>query len=179
MMGNQDDIAIALDQIIPTERQGNGFPTPEEAAQYVDLGVAYRPVLMPGTIYPNRAVSKLQNGLYVIYDAGYGRGSGCNLWDVHPERLKIHRARFRLQQDLIYQDLVMGVASDREDAPKFFRHWSGGLIRRIMPWDFRLKIVPLYFPEGVFVPSQDNPLGQHVSVNYRYADGSIEVQCQC
>lgn len=35
-MSNQDDTAIALDQIIPTERQGNGFPTPEEAAQYVD-----------------------------------------------------------------------------------------------------------------------------------------------
>jgi hypothetical protein len=56
---------IILDQAIPT---GNGFATPEDIADSVDLGIAYKPVLMPRTIYPSPSVSRLGNGKFAIYD---------------------------------------------------------------------------------------------------------------
>jgi len=159
---------------------GNGFIRPEDIADQIDLEVAYKPILMPNTIYPIRAVSKLQNGNYVIYGVGYSPfRAGEHLWDVTPNELRVHRARFRLQQDMIYQDLVIGVGDRvREDAPHFFRHWTGGRILDIMPWDFKNRIIPLYFPQGVFVTAMNNPLAQSVINNYRYADGTIEVQCR-
>lgn len=77
---------------------------------------------------------------------------------------------------MIYQDLVMGVGDpERENAPHFFRHWTGGLILDIMPWDFKRRIIPLYFPGQIFIPAKNNPLAQSVVENYQYADGTIEV----
>ena len=175
-----DEIAIVLDRFMPTELMGKEFIRPKDIADQIDLEVAYKPILMPYTIYPIRAVSKLQNGNYAIYGVGYSpfRASE-HLWDVTPDALKVHRARFRLQQDMIYQDLVIGVGDrGREDAPHFFRHWTGGRILDIMPWDFKRRIIPLYFPKGVFVPARNNPLSKTVIDSYRYADGTIEVQCR-
>lgn len=176
---NQSEIAIILDRLTPTETMGNGFIRPEDIADQIDLEVAYKPILMPNTIYPNRAVSKLQSGNYVIYDVGYNAWTASNhRWDVTPDELRVHRARFRLQQDMIYQDMVMGIGDrDRQDVPCFFRHWTGGRILDIMPWDFRNRIIPLYFPAGIFIPAKGNPLAQSVIENYRYADGTIDVQC--
>jgi hypothetical protein len=36
-------------------------------------------------------------------------------------------------------------------------------------------LIPLYFPDGVFIPDRaSNPVGQYVESIYRYADGSLE-----
>lgn len=172
----QDDIAIILDRAIPTEPMGYGFVTPEDIADSVDLGIAYKPVLMPRTIYPSPSVSKLENGKFAIYDVGWCPFEDSkHRWNVEAKALKVHRARFLLQRDLIYQDLVLGVGV-KEGAPHFFRHWTGGPLMRIMPWTFRRDIVPQYFPDGVFIPDRDsNPLGKHIAKHYVCADGTIVV----
>jgi|GEM_PF-2906829 len=171
--------SLVLDKILPTQKLGDGFVSPEELAESVDLSVGHSPVLMPRQIIP-KPVSRCQNGTYVIYDVGWQLdGDSKHRWGVKPDVLKVHRARFLIQSSLIYQDLVMGVGT-REDAPAYFRHWTGAsflhVAPELLPWRFRDEIVPLYFPDGVWLPDRDdNPLGRHIAQHFVHADGSIEV----
>ena len=103
-----------------------GFTSVWDAAEMVDLDVAYSPVLLSGSIHP-KTVSKLGNGKYAIYDVGYPLANmGNNWWNISAEELKIERARFLLQRDVFYQDLVMKRRSP--DLFRRFRTYTGAAI---------------------------------------------------
>jgi hypothetical protein len=146
-----------------------GFTSVWDAAEMVDLDVAYSPVLLSGSIRP-KTVSKLGNGKYAIYDVGYSLANmGNNWWNISAEELKIERARFLLQRDVFYQDMVM-----KRRSPKSFlrfRTYTGAAI--VSPPDYVIEstIIPLFFPGGVAINSL---MSEHIAKSYIYADGTVE-----
>lgn len=142
-----------------------------EASEFVDLDIEYSPVLIsPANLLPKRCV-RLGNGKYGIYDAGIFANIGKHWWNVDGGYLKVLRAQFLLQKNTFYEDLVYKVAYPRGFR---FRHYSGANINK-SAWEIEHKLIPFYFPDGVFVPEGNNPMSHHILNNYKLGDGIIEV----
>jgi len=185
----QDQIAAALEQYVVEETRQDkkqyhpGYTTPEAAAQWVELDVAFSPVLMPNSLVPRR-VSRLQGDKFAIFDVGYPWATlDRHRWNVEANELKEHRARFLLQRDLFFQDMVMRIRdcqaykadSNYKLQFRHFRYYTGAAIFQTPNSVIEKEIVPLFFPEGLFIPGENHLLSQHVAQNYIYADGTIEV----
>lgn len=158
------------------------FQTPEKVADMVELSVEHTPVLLPRKIHPCQC-SKLTGGGYAIFNAGYPFATiGKDWWNVPEWELKIHRARFLLQRDTFYQDLMIqrrdyeARQANPDAEPQFrrFRYYTGAQIIQPPSYVVNKEIVPLYFPKGVWVPGANSTESQKLSNLYRYADGTIE-----
>lgn len=135
----------------------------EDAIQYVDLEVGYSPVLLPfSELEPKKAI-KLTNSKYGIYDAGCYGNYGNHRWNIPEEEFKLYRALYILQRNQFYKDLVL----KKNQPEKFlgFYHWTGSLIPQ-PTWRIEQEILPLYFPDGIVIPTGENPLVAHIIANY-------------
>jgi hypothetical protein len=142
-----------------------------EASKFVDLDVEYSPVVISSAnLLPKRCV-KLENGKYGIYDAGIFANLGDHWWNVGSEQIKIFRAQYLLQRNTFYEDLVYKAVYPRGFS---FRHYSGANINK-SALEIECKLIPLYFPDSVFVPGENNPLSRHILSNYKVADKFIEI----
>jgi len=168
----QDEVAKALERYLvnETSKRGNPFTRPEDLTDMVDLDVAYSPVLLPGIRLPNR-VARLSNRKYAIYDVGYPYATmGNHKWDAPEDEIKIHRARFLLQRDIFYQDLVMKA---RGELLRFRWHTGSYLVNSVN--EITSLILPHFVEQGTFIPGQNHILSGHVAKTHVYLDGSIEV----
>jgi len=164
-----------MNELIPETSQychttniGQNRPKPEDVVEFVDLPSGFFPILFPNEIVPNKAI-KLQNReQYAVYDVPViRRNLGNHRWHVPVDQIKLWRAEFLLQRDSFYRDLVLG------DELGLFQHFSGRVIAA-PKWQVEKFIIPHYFPNGIFIPTGDNPIAKAVRDNYQYADGTLE-----
>ena len=153
-----------------TSKDRASFARPEDLAGMVDLDIAYSPVLLPGIRLPSQ-VARLKNGNYAIYDAGYPYATiGNHWWNICEREIKIHRARFLLQRDIFYQDLVIQAKGEL----RRFR-WHTGVYLANSISEITSLILPHFIEPGAFIPGADNIMSTCVAQNYVYLDGSVEV----
>jgi hypothetical protein len=146
-----------------------------DVAKFVDPNIAHSPILISSTNLTPKKCVKLANGKYGIYDAGIFANIGDNWWNVDGGHIKIFRAQFLLQLQTFYQDLVY--KSAHPDNFKF-RHFSGANISGFA-WELERALIPLYFPDGIYIPDQNGDIFRHIVRNYKLASEFIEIEFRC
>lgn len=134
-----------------------------DAAALVDLDIEYSPVLISETNLLPKRCTKLSRNKYGIRDAGIFANYGNDWWNIDADMIKVCRARFLLQKSIFYQDLIYkSIYPDNFN----FRHFSGANISE-SAWKIESGLIPLYFPDGVFIPDKKNPLHHHIISSYK------------
>ena len=153
----------------------------DRAIEAVDLEIEYSPVLFPRSLAPCTAV-RLGNGKFAIYDAPHGYANlGNHYWNVPTALIKEFRARFLLQRDRFYNDLIYynHLKENNPEVGFWFFTWDGIPVHRI-PRLVIDRVIPAFLGE-LLIPSPSNPIAQKIVQareieNYVSADGTIDVK---
>jgi hypothetical protein len=148
---------------VEVERPQKWTPDIKDVLEFVDLSIAFSPVLPPDCEMPCR-VSECEDGTFIVYDYAESpwnrtKNDGRHTWGVSRETIKQWRARFLVTRDEIWRTVICG---DYSNFPNLGRH------------SVKCQVLPAF---GIhWVPGDDLRAMLAKQYGMRHADGSIEAE---
>jgi len=138
-------------------------PNIKDVLEFVDLSIAFSPVLPPDCDLPCR-VSECEDGTFIVYDYAESpwnrtKSDGRHTWGVSLDTIKQWRARFLVTRDEIWRSVS---CEDYSNFPDLHRH------------SVQCRILPAF--EIHWVPGDDLKAMLAKQYGMRHADGSIEAE---